>query len=47
MQLPRRLRLQSFGPLTTIGDIVSGVGEGQITSAGVLARITSVPMTAE
>jgi RND family efflux transporter MFP subunit len=32
---------------STIGDIVSGVGEGQIASSGVLARITSLPMTAE
>jgi multidrug resistance efflux pump len=32
---------------TTIGDNVSGVGEGQIASSGALARITSFPMTAE
>jgi len=32
---------------STLGDIVSGVGEGQIASSGVLARITSLPMTAE
>jgi multidrug resistance efflux pump len=32
---------------STIGDIVSGVGEGQITSSGTLARITSLPMTTQ
>jgi len=32
---------------STIGDIVSGVGEGQITSSGMLARITSLHMTTE
>jgi RND family efflux transporter MFP subunit len=32
---------------STIGDIVSGVGEGQIASSGTLARITSFPMTVE
>ena len=32
---------------STIGDIVGGVGEGQITASGVLTRITSLPMTAE
>ena len=32
---------------STIGDNVSGVGEGQIASSGALARITSFPMTAE
>jgi RND family efflux transporter MFP subunit len=32
---------------STIGAIVSGVGEGQIASSGTLARITSFPMTAE
>lgn len=32
---------------STIGDVVSGVGEGQIASSGTLARITSFPMTAE
>jgi RND family efflux transporter MFP subunit len=32
---------------STIGDVVSGVGEGQIASSGTLARIASFPMTAE
>jgi multidrug resistance efflux pump len=32
---------------STIGDIVSGVGEGQITTSGTLARVTSLPMTSE
>jgi multidrug resistance efflux pump len=32
---------------STIGDIVSGVGEGQIASSGTLARVTSLPMTTE
>ena len=32
---------------STIGDNVSGIGEGQIASSGALARITSFPMTAE
>lgn len=32
---------------STIGDIVSGVGEGQIATSGVLARVTSLPMTTE
>ena len=32
---------------STIGDIVSGVGEGQIASSGELTRVTSLPMTAE
>jgi RND family efflux transporter MFP subunit len=32
---------------STIGDIASGVGEGQIASSGTLAQITSLPMTAE
>jgi multidrug resistance efflux pump len=32
---------------STIGDIVSGVGEGQITSSGTLARVASLPMTSE
>lgn len=32
---------------STIGDIVSGVGEGQIASSGTLARVTALPMTAE
>jgi RND family efflux transporter MFP subunit len=32
---------------STIGDIVSGIGEGQIASSGTLARITSHPFTAE
>ncbi len=32
---------------STIGDIVSGIGEGQIASSGTLARVTALPMTAE
>jgi RND family efflux transporter MFP subunit len=32
---------------STIGDIVSGVGEGQIASSGMLARVSSLPMTME
>ncbi|MGM4989584.1 efflux RND transporter periplasmic adaptor subunit [Tardiphaga sp. 841_E9_N1_2] len=32
---------------STIGEIVSGVGEGQIASSGELTRVTSLPMTAE
>lgn len=32
---------------STIGDIVSGVGEGQIGSSGMLARVTALPMTTE
>lgn len=32
---------------STIGDIVSGVGEGQIATSGALARVTSLPMTTE
>lgn len=30
-----------------IAEIVSGIGEGQITSSGTLVRVTSLPMTAE
>ena len=30
---------------STIGGIVSGIGEGQIASSGMLARVTSLPMT--
>jgi hypothetical protein len=32
---------------STIGDVVSGVGEGQIASSGTLARVTALPMTVE
>ena len=32
---------------STIGEVVSGVGEGQIASSGELTRVTSLPMTAE
>ena len=32
---------------TTIADIVSAVGEGQIASSGTLAQVTSLPMTSE
>jgi RND family efflux transporter MFP subunit len=32
---------------STISDIVSGVGEGQIASSGMLARVASLPMTSE
>ena len=32
---------------STIDEIVTGVGEGQIASSGTLARVTSLPMTAE
>jgi multidrug resistance efflux pump len=32
---------------STIAEIVSGVGEGQIASSGTLVRVTSLPMTAE
>ena len=32
---------------STIGDILGAVGEGQIASSGVLARVTSFPMTME
>ena len=32
---------------STIGDIVTGVGEGQIATSGTLARVTSLPMTAD
>jgi hypothetical protein len=30
-----------------IGDIVSGVGEGQIAQSGTLARVTALPITTE
>jgi hypothetical protein len=32
---------------STIGDILSGVGEGQVASSGILTRITSFAMTTE
>jgi RND family efflux transporter MFP subunit len=32
---------------STIAEIASGIGEGQITSSGTLVRVTSLPMTAE
>ncbi len=32
---------------STIGDIVSGVAEGQIASSGMLAKVTSLPMTTD
>jgi multidrug resistance efflux pump len=32
---------------STIAEIAAGVGEGQIASSGTLARVTSLPMTAE
>ena len=32
---------------STIGNIVSGVGEGQIASSGTLTKVTSLPMTTE
>ena len=32
---------------STIGEIVSGVGEGQIAASGTLAKVTSLPMTSE
>ncbi len=32
---------------STIAEIVTGVGEGQIASSGTLARVTSLPMTTE
>jgi RND family efflux transporter MFP subunit len=32
---------------STIAEIVSGIGEGQITSSGTLVRVTALPMTAE
>jgi RND family efflux transporter MFP subunit len=32
---------------STIGDILSGVGEGQLASSGILTRITSFAMTGE
>jgi multidrug resistance efflux pump len=32
---------------STIGDIVTGVGEGQIATSGTLARVTSLPITAD
>jgi multidrug resistance efflux pump len=32
---------------STVVEIVSGVGEGQIASSGTLARVTALPMTTE
>lgn len=32
---------------STVGDIVSGVGEGQIAASGTLTKVTSLPMTSE
>jgi multidrug resistance efflux pump len=32
---------------STIGSIMSGIGEGQIASSGMLARVTSLPITSE
>ena len=32
---------------STIGDILSGIGEGQVATAGILTRITSFAMTGE
>lgn len=32
---------------TTVEDIVGGIGEGQVATSGTLARITSLPLTAE
>ncbi|MGM4892023.1 HlyD family secretion protein [Tardiphaga sp. 839_C3_N1_4] len=32
---------------TTIGDVVSGVGEGQIAASGAMTKVTSLPMTSE
>jgi multidrug resistance efflux pump len=32
---------------STIGDIVRGVGEGQVAASGTLARVTALPMTTE
>lgn len=32
---------------STIGDIVSGVGEGQIAASGTLTKVTSLPITTE
>jgi len=32
---------------STVGDIVRGVGEGQVAASGTLARVTALPMTTE
>ena len=32
---------------STVGDIVRGVGEGQVAASGTLARVTALPVTTE